>query len=189
MNRKPYEQKQLQGTLRPDKERQQQSAEHFLTTTPVIFPKETVLPIPETLKTEIGRNEYKQVTSNMLTLGILSPADLPQIEIMCKYLEEAAKVQNIIDTLPFPFKTERQREDYIAYGKIRDRAVNIFNELAKKYYISPGARAELKLSVLTAMQKELDLQGVNNKNENDILKRLFDGREKQKQAQLNDPRL
>lgn len=155
MNRKSYAEKVAKGTLNVTREKQNESAEHYLTSTPIISKDPADIKPPATLKTKLAKDYYLTVTGNLLTLGILSPVDLPQIEVMCKYLEERIEIQKQLDSMKIGIdSTDKEREVYQYFSKMRDRLSNQFDTLAKKYYISPMARAELKLTELEAIQKQ-----------------------------------
>lgn len=151
--RLPTEYKKHKGTLNKteDKRYKDTYADDVLKESPMILDQDKVLRVPATLKEEYVKEYYKNIVGGLKYIGVLSGADLPQIEQMCVYLQKLREVEKIfIKSSPFD-------EDFDQIEKRYSRLVNQFNMLAQKYYVSPVARAKIRLDELTIKDKELSV--------------------------------
>lgn len=153
--RKSTEEKRLAGTLRPKREEgYNKSADDYLYTTPIMIPENAEIEIPKNIKSKYARDYFVTVTNNLKSIHILSSADLPEIETMCKYLERLHQVSAKLDTISLDDK-----ENYQFYQKLHDRLSIRFETLAKQFYVTPMARVQLKIGELQAIQ----MSGATNK--------------------------
>ena len=155
--RKPTELKKIQGTYRKDRDAgEEESSDLAISTTSVIVQEGETLPVPKTLKTKEGKKFYNLVIKNLREIRILSEADLPQIETMARYLERTREADRQLNKLDI--SNIDTLDEYEKYSKMLDRYSKRFDELAMKYYISPLARVQLKLSELNAIRTTQEIK-------------------------------
>ena len=159
--RLPTEYKKLKGTLNTTREKNNRSADEVIAKKPsAIFPEETKISCPKTIRTKYVKAYWKKLTAMLVSIRVLSPSDIPQLEELCIILEKLREVQQIftdLDPLEDFDTFERTQRVYIALS-------NKFDQLAGKYYISPAARTKLTLDELNVIKTGQEIQ----KNESAI---------------------
>lgn len=165
--RKPTSLKKLEGTYRKDRDDEKNKIEVSLAQDRnIIFGKEIKITCPKTITSKYIRAYWKKLTSMLISLQVLSPADIPQLEQLCIILEKLIEVQNVwINTTPFDEKYETIQKLYLNLS-------NKFDSLGSKYYISPQARAKLTLDILNCKKTEQDIKK-NDNAINNILNNRF----------------
>lgn len=159
--RLPTELKALKGTLNTTREKNKLSADTALATKPnAIFPEGTKISCPKTIQSKYVKAYWKKLTAMLVTIRVLSPADLPQLEQLCLILEKLREVQKLYSDL-------NPLEDFEAFSnaqKVYIALSNKFDQLGSKYYISPAARTKLTLDELNVIKTGQEIQ----KNESAI---------------------
>lgn len=148
-NKKPVALKKMQGTYRKD--RDSKKADPVIAQTQIILDVEKVK-VPKTITSPEVRKYYKQLTQGLLAIGVLSGADLPQIEQLCLILQKLKEVQEqFIAASVFDADFDIIEKRYL-------KLVEKFDFLASKYYVSPVARSKIRLDDLNIREKELTVQ-------------------------------
>lgn len=146
--RKPTALKKKQGTYRKDRDKNTSDVQ-IATTSMIIH--DASFSVPKSITTEKAKQYYLNLVNGLQEMGVLSGADLPQIEQLCLYLQKldlAAEQFNNASVFD---------EDFDAIEQRYSRLVNQFDKLAQKYYISPVARSKIRLDELTIKDKELSV--------------------------------
>ncbi len=159
--RLPSELKALKGTLNVTREKRNPSADTVIATKPdAIFPEGTKIACPKAIKTKYVRAYWKKLTAMLVTIRVLSPSDIPQLEQLCLILEKLREVQSLFSDLD-------PLEDFEAFANVQKVYIalsNKFDQLGSKYYISPAARTKLTLDELNVIKTGQEIQ----KNESAI---------------------
>lgn len=167
--RLPTEYKKLKGTLNTTREKNNRNADEVIAKNPsAIFPEGTKITCPKTIRTKYARAYWKKLTTMLISIHVLSLADIPQLEELCIILEKLREVQELFLALnPLEdFDTfEKTQKVYIALS-------NKFDQLGSKYYISPATRTKLTLDELNVIKTGQEIQ----KNESAISALLVDRR-------------
>ncbi len=143
--RKPVELKKLEGTFRADRDAGAEAVQCAVRRTAVILDRKSV-PCPASIKDEYVRRYWRSLTRGLLSIHVLSGADIPQLEMMMKILERARSLQKRLDAeLLDDDEEEALEKRYL-------KAVESFDRLAQKYYVSPQARAKLTLDELNVVK-------------------------------------
>lgn len=148
--KKSVELKKFQGTFRKDRDSESEKVSSVLQKTSVILEAQSVS-CPKTITDKYCRKYWKLLTKNLLSIKVLSGADIPQLEMMFVYLQKLRQVETYFleaDPCDEAFDLMQAR-----YEKLEKR----FNTLAAKYYISPADRARLKIDELTAVKAQQDI--------------------------------
>ncbi|MCR5218603.1 hypothetical protein [Treponema sp.] len=148
--KKSVELKKFQGTYRKDRDAEAEKVSDVLKATSVILDANSVS-CPKTITDKYCRKYWKLLTKNLLSIKVLSGADIPQLEMMFVYLQKLREVQQYFlaaDPADEVFDLMQAR-----YEKLEKR----FNTIAGKYYISPADRAKLKIDELTAVKAQQDI--------------------------------
>lgn len=149
--RKPVELKKLEGTFRKDRDGERDNVQLTLNKTTMLLQKKS-LPCPRSITDDYVIKYWRDLTKALLSIHVLSGADLPQIEMMCKILERIRKVQRDLDTL--------DSDDLETEEILEKRYLNLvtrFDALASKYYVSPQARSKLTLDELNVVKTGQDI--------------------------------
>jgi phage terminase small subunit len=149
--RKPVELKKLEGTFRKDRDGERDNVQLTLNKTTMLLHKKS-LPCPRSITDDYVIKYWRDLTKALLSIHVLSGADLPQIEMMCKILERIRKVQRDLDTL--------DSDDLETEEILEKRYLNLvtrFDVLASKYYVSPQARSKLTLDELNVVKTGQDI--------------------------------
>lgn len=147
-NRLSVAEKKLKGTFRADRDKKQEKAENTVCNT-IAFPKDTIIAPPCHLPPDI-QSLYCQHAQSLISLGLLTPSDLPELamlyDTLLQYREvnEALKGVDILDDLM----------TYQMLTNLKCKLQQQFTSLAARYYISPTARAKLTLDVLEIDKKQ-----------------------------------
>lgn len=159
--RKPVELKKYEGTYRKDRDAAAEVQQKKIKETALILDA-TSVSCPKTITDKYCKAYWKKLTQGLLSIGVLSAADIPQIEQLCVCLQKLREVQQVfLETSPFDKDYDDIQKRWIALS-------NKFDLLGAKYYISPAARSKLKLEDLNIQKAEQDL----SKNQNAIEKLL-----------------
>ena len=159
--RLPTELKALKGTLNTTREKNKPSVDTALAKkSTAIFPEETKIACQKTIKSKYVKAYWKKLTAMLVSIRVLSPADIPQLEQLCLILEKLREVQKFYSDLD-------PLEDFEAFSnaqKVYIALSNKFDQLGSKYYISPAARTKLTLDELNVIKTGQEIQ----KNESAI---------------------
>lgn len=157
--KKPVALKKLEGTYRKDRDADREKVEKTLARNEnILFPDDVRISCPSTIKTTYVRSYWKKLTKMLISLNVLSPADIPQLEQLCIVLEKLREVQKLfIEVSPIDENFEILQKHFISLS-------NKFDTLGSKYYISPQARTKLTLDNLNCIKTEQDIK----KNDNAI---------------------
>ena len=159
-HRLPTELKKLKGTLNPTREKKSPPADTVVDQLGAIFPEGTKISCPKTITDKYVKSYWKKLTATLIALRVLSPVDLPQIEQLCVILEKLRELQS-------HYSQMNPLEDFKAFSNAQTAYISLstkFDQLAAKYYISPAARAKLRLDELNIVKTEQELK----KNESAI---------------------
>lgn len=143
--KKPVELKELEGTYRADRDGERKAVQLTIKKTSLLYNKKNI-PCPVTITDEYVRKYWKNLTKALLSIHVLSGADIPQLEMMCKILERIRKLQTQLDTVEEDIELEEILER--RYLKLVEK----FDSLAQKYYVSPQARSKLTLDELNVVK-------------------------------------
>lgn len=159
--RLPTELKALKGTLNTTREKNKPSVDTALAKkSTAIFPEETKIACPKTIKSKYVKAYWKKLTAMLVSIRVLSPADIPQLEQLCLILEKLREVQKFYSDLD-PLE---DFEEFSNAQKVYIALSNKFDQLGSKYYISPAARTKLTLDELNVIKTGQEIQ----KNESAI---------------------
>ena len=142
MRQKPIAQKKLEGTYRECVDGEREKAELAVASVGAFYPRGTALRCPKSIQTKAGRKHWREVTRHNIELGMLSPVDLAQVERLCVYKEEEARLLAALQAM------EPSSDGYAAALAAYLKVAKAYDELAAKYYISPQARSRLALDAL-----------------------------------------
>lgn len=141
----PTEQKILQGTYRPYREKGTPT-DVQLAKTSVILSDVKSVSCPKTITDKYCRKYWKTLTKNLLTLHVLSSNDIPQLEDLIITLQRLREVNTIY------LQLSATDDEYDLWEKRRIRLSTRFEDLASKYYVNPQARSQLKLAELNVIK-------------------------------------
>lgn len=163
-HRLPTELKALRGTLNTTREKANPAADTTLKETSLIL-KASSVNCPKSITDKYCRQFWKKLTSGLLSIGVLSAADIPQIEQLCVCLQKLREVTQVyIGTSPFDEDFDEIQKRWIALS-------NKFDQLGSKYYISPVARSKIRLDDLNIKKAEQEI----TKNES-VIQQLLGSR-------------
>lgn len=163
-HRLPTELKALRGTLNTTREKANPAADTTLKETSLIL-KASSVGCPKSITDKYCRQFWKKLTSGLLSIGVLSAADIPQIEQLCVCLQKLREVTQVyIGTSPFDEDFDELQKRWIALS-------NKFDQLGSKYYISPVARSKIRLDDLNIKKAEQEI----TKNES-VIQQLLGSR-------------
>lgn len=161
--RKPVAQKKLEGTYRKDRDLQTELVEKKVIDSGALFPKDKKISCPKTIKSKYVRSYWRKLTTTLISMQVLSPIDLPQLELMMNILEKLRSAQEMFIETELDSTENIQKYDFLL--KTISKLTQMFNDLASKYYVSPSARSKLTLDVLniekTAQEIQKNLSGVD----------------------------
>lgn len=152
--RKPTAELQLQGTYRDDrhKNRPENNLGSYLQVPEKVTP-------PDTLKTKYCRDYYSYHVNLLISFGVLTISDLPEIQMIFETLEQYREVFTQLKSMD-PLK------DLDNYDKMTRLLLKLgmrFSDLGAKYCISPTARNKMTLDVLNIQKSETENASVINK--------------------------
>jgi len=148
--KKPAELKKFEGTYRKDRDAESEKVSEVMQKTSFILDAEKIS-CPKTITDKYCRKYWKLLTGNLLSVHLLSGADIPQLEMMFIYLQKLREVQE------FFIAADPTSEVFDAMQKRYEKLEQRFNALASKYYISPADRAKLKIDELTVVKAQQDI--------------------------------
>lgn len=148
--RKPVELKKFEGTYRKDRDQGDTEVSNVLKKTCVILEASSVT-CPKSITDKYCRKYWKCLTGNLLSLHVLSGADIPQLEMMFFYLQKLREVQLYL------LDATQESESFDILLKRYTTLEQRFNALASKYYISPADRAKMKIDELTVVKAQQDI--------------------------------
>lgn len=146
--RKSIAELKANGSYRKDRHQEREKIEKTLAPLSILNGKQ--LEVPKSITDKYVQEYYKYHTNFLVSLNILQPSDLPELEMLYQTLQNYRAIMyeiSIIDTLLDFDKYERLL-------KMSVKLINTFSTLAKKYYISPEARTKLELDAITLQQKK-----------------------------------
>ena len=153
---KSIAQKKADGTYNVTRDGEREKAELAIASVGAFFPPGTELKPPKSLRTRAGRREWREVTGQCIKLGMLSPVDLPQVERLCLYSEELARLAPLLQ------EADPQEDEYSRLQQLYLKAAKAYDELAGKYYISPQARSRLALDALNVTKAAQDVRAADD---------------------------
>lgn len=167
--RLPRELKERRGTINVTDEKkyeEERKAEAEIKQVPsAIFPPDTKLPCPKSITDRYVKNYWKKMTTALISIGVISPLDIPEIEQLCVILQKLRKVQ---DTF---MEIDPCDDDFDLWEKRYIRLSDKFSTLGAKYYVSPVARSKIRLDDLNIQKTQQELK----KNES-VLAKLLENR-------------
>lgn len=147
--KKPTELKKLEGTYRKD--RDSENTDVIIKHTSMILDV-TKVSVPKSITNAEVRKYYTKLTKGLLSIGVLSGADLPQLEQMCIILQKLKEAQKqFVDASVFDEEFDLIEKRYL-------RLVEKFDTLSAKYYVSPVARSKIRLDELAIQEKEISVE-------------------------------
>lgn len=150
-------QKKLNGTYRKDRHGKQEQTEQKLSET--CFSPETTLTPPKEITDPFVKDYYLFHTNQLIQLKILSPSDIPEINLLYFQLQQLRQIQKqLLET-----DLTKDFDQYERLTKLSIKLGNSFSELAKRYYISPTARTRIQLDNLELETKKAENQSVISK--------------------------
>lgn len=147
-------QKKLSGTFRKDRHAKQEKTENEISKT--CFSPETQLSPPPEITDQFVKDYYSFHTNQLIQLKILSPSDIPEINLLYYTLQQLRQVQKELSESDLKNDLDR----YEKLTKLSIKLGNRFSELAKRYYISPTARTRIQLDNLELEQKQAENKSV-----------------------------
>ncbi|WP_147612316.1 P27 family phage terminase small subunit [Treponema pectinovorum] len=158
--KKSVELKILEGTYRADRDSTAKVISDTIKKTEIILDKKNI-PCPKTIQDEYVKKYWKKLTRSLLSIHVLSGADIPQLEMLCIILQRIRKIQEELESIDY-----KESEDIETLEKRYLRFVAKFDSLGAKYYISPQARSKLTLDDLAIVKTAQDIQkkqdGISN---------------------------
>ena len=159
----PEEQLELEQLEEQAEEQKQQI---LVNNTSVLFADEVKVSVPKSLQTKYVRAYWKKLTKSLISLHVLSPNDLPQLETMCIVLEKLREAEAQLQLCEVG---DMETFEYLL--KVTKTLSDKFDALAKNYYISPAARTKLRLDDLNVIKAQQEI--VKN---NSAINNLLSGR-------------
>ena len=158
----PLELKKLRGTVNTTREKNAEHIEKKLSTVPVCIcqPGDKV-PTPKSLTDAYTRKFFKKLTVALISIGVLSPVDLPHVEFLCITLQQLRAITEQLQKIS-PFD-----ESYDLWLRRYTILLERFNRLGAKFYLTPGDRSKLHLEDLQIQEKQQNLE--NKQNTIDLL--------------------
>jgi hypothetical protein len=152
--RKPVSQKKLLGTYRND--RDGNKAEPILAELMVI---PVAIDCPSTITDEYCKSYWKYHTDFLITCGVLSMSDVPELENLYITLQRLREINKKILTLDLI----KDLENYTILSSLSLKLSKHFSELAGKYLVSPAARIKLKTDDLNLKKLEAENPSIMEK--------------------------
>lgn len=148
--KKSAAEKKLAGTLK-SRDKDQLENEQIISTT--CFAEGTVLDCPEEITDEYVRQFFQSHTQQLIFLHLLSPSDLPELNLMYFTLQQIRQINKQLSETDLL----ADLDNYDKLTKMSIKLGNRFSELAKRYYVSPVARTRIQLDAATLQQKKQEL--------------------------------
>lgn len=153
-NRKvPLELKKLRGTLNTTREKNAEHVEKKLATVAAcIYQPGDKVPTPKSLTDAYTRKFFKKLTVALISIGVLSPVDLPHVEFLCITLQQLRQVtEKLQECSPL-------ESSYDLWLKRYNTLLERFDRLGAKFYLTPGDRSKLHLEDLQIQEKQQNLE-------------------------------
>lgn len=160
--RLPAEIKAQRGTLRPYREKEYNKNAADIKNTVITCTKKSI-PCPKNITDPYCIKYFKKLTKGLLGLGLLSEADIPQVEQLVLTLQKLREKQEQW------LQTDVTSDEWDDIDRSYERLVNRFDRLAAKYYVSPTARQKIRMDELTIREKENNI----TKQEESFLSKLL----------------
>lgn len=160
--KKSIAQKKFEGTYRKDRDAETELIEKKISSLPnVIISQDTKISCPKTIKTRYVKTYWKKLTTSLISMQVLSFADIPQLENMMIILEKLREAQEKFSNCSLDDLCENG-DDYDRCLKAVTKLTQMFNDLANKYYISPSARSKLTLDMLNIQKTAQEIETARN---------------------------
>lgn len=152
--RKPVALKKLEGTYREDRDGENAVIEQKMA---AILPQKH-LKVPKTITNPEVKKAYKNHIELLRSLGGMAEqiADSPILESAYYSLQVAYEYREIMKNPDLT--TDEGMEKWGAAAGIYLKFMERFEKITKDFYLTPKERAKLKLDVLTATEKEQNIQ-------------------------------
>lgn len=148
--RKPIAQKKLEGTYTKYRDEEREKEEQKIA---LLLPKGS-LKVPKSITEPEIKKAYKNHVELLRTLGPMAEqkADSPLLEDAYFSLQVAFRCRKQMTS------EDISQEDLKTVTDIYVKFMDRFERLAKDFYLTPKERAKLKLDVLTATEKEQNIE-------------------------------
>ncbi|MGI5085275.1 MULTISPECIES: hypothetical protein [Treponema] len=156
--RKSTSELKLKGTYRDDRHKDRAIVEKEIAELSS-FKQGTKIEPPKSLTDKYVVDYFKSHTSLLVSLQILHPVDLPELELLYETLQQVRDVNRQLKKIDMV-------KDFVMYEKLTKLSLKLsmrFSQLASKYYISPSARTHLELDNLELKNKKLENQSIVQK--------------------------
>lgn len=147
--KKPAALKKLEGTYRKDRDGDRELQEQKLAS---VLPSGS-LKVPKSITDPMVRKAYKNHIELLRSLGEAAEqkADSPLLEKAYVCLEKAnMALRGMQDVSMLDDEYQKLENSYF-------KNLNKFESIVKEFYLTPTARAKLKLDALTATEKQLNI--------------------------------
>lgn len=148
--RKSIAQKKLEGTYRKDRDSEREETENALS---IVLPVKE-LKISKVIQDKNVKKAYKEHIGFLHNLGPLAEqiADSPLLEQAYFCLQEANRIQEHLSTV------DMDSDEYTKLEKSYFRFFNVYERIVKEFFLTPNARTKLKLDILSAKEKETNIE-------------------------------
>ena len=149
----PLELKKLRGTVNTTREKNAEHIEKKLSAVPAcIFQPGDKVPTPKSLTDAYTRKFFKKLTVALISIGVLSPVDLPHVEFLCITLQQLRAITEQLQKIS-PFD-----ESFDLWLRRYNILLERFDRLGAKFYLTPGDRSKLHLEDLQIQEKQQNLE-------------------------------
>ena len=152
--RKPIAQKKLEGTYTKYRDEEREKEEQKIA---LLLPQKH-LKVPKTITNPEVKKAYKNHVELLRSLGGMAEqiADSPILESAYYSLQVAYEYREIMNNPDLT--TEEGIDKWGSAAGIYLKFMERFEKITKDFYLTPKERAKLKLDVLTATEKEQNIE-------------------------------
>ena len=151
--RKPTAQLIQEGTYRADRHGTRGDISY-----PTLSKDTTIAPPPSLTRPEVV-DAWRDITSSLISLGILSQVDLPMLEEGFLVLEKVKRLNELIIQLEGN-EANLLTETYTRLLSQKSKYLKLYNDIMKDYYVTPVQRTKLILDVRKDGREESKLESI-----------------------------
>ena len=145
--KKPLALKKLQGTFRTDRD----SPSADISANSAML-KPSKIAVPKSITNTAVKKAFKNHLQLLRFLGAEQSADSPLLEIAYRALGESLRILRELEA------TAPDDKSYAIMQKSFRSNFELFEKVARDFYLTPRARAQLKIDMLTVQEKSLGIK-------------------------------
>lgn len=146
--KKPTAIKKLQGTFRADRDSKAEENAQI----PVRILPSSKLAVPRTIRASAVKKAYKNHIALLRAIGAENAADSPLLETAYRSLGEALRILAALEEL------DADDDKYRTLLKNYGEHLKMYDSIARAFFLTPKARAQLRLDFLSAREKEIQIK-------------------------------